>query len=303
MSEAPDAVKLLVEPDDGIAALLRQIEQARESVDTTIFRFDLAEVERALAAAVARGVRVRALIARTNGGGEKLLRKLELRLLDAGVILARSDDTLVRYHGKLLIADGAALTLMLFNYTRLDTFKSRSFAIVTRDAATVQDALSLFESDMTRQPYTPAHARLVVSPENSRQELAAFIKAANAQLLVYDPKVSDRLMLRLIEERARQGVEVRILGKVGKHAKTVTAEKLCGLRLHARVIVRDGRDAFLGSQSLRKLELDHRREVGIIVDDRTVVSRLVAVFEADWAAATAPKPAADEEAAAAASSQ
>jgi hypothetical protein len=30
-----------------------------------------------------------------------------------------------------------------------------------------------------------------------------------------------------------------------------------------RVIIRDGRDAFIGSQSLRKLELDQRREVGV----------------------------------------
>ena len=35
-----------------------------------------------------------------------------------------------------------------------------------------------------------------------------------------------------------------------------------GKRLHVRAIVRDGRRAFVGSQSLRKLELDERREVG-----------------------------------------
>ncbi len=284
-------MKLLVEPDDGIAAVVQQIEQARESVDTTVFRFDLGEVEQALKAAVARGVRVRALVAHANGGGEKLLRKLELRLLDGGVILARSGDDLVRYHGKLLIADGAALTVMLFNYTRLDTAKSRSFAVTTQDPSVVREALALFESDLTRQPYVPGSERLVVSPENSRQELGAFIRGAKTQLFIYDPKVSDRLMLRLVEERLRQGVDVRILGKVGKHAKTVTAERLSGLRLHARVIVRDAQDAFLGSQSLRKLELDGRREVGIIVDDPPVVSKLVAVFEADWAAARTAKAA------------
>jgi hypothetical protein len=40
-----------------------------------------------------------------------------------------------------------------------------------------------------------------------------------------------------------------------------------GKRLHVRAIVRDGRRAFVGSQSLRKVELDERREVGIIIRD------------------------------------
>jgi uncharacterized membrane protein len=38
----------------------------------------------------------------------------------------------------------------------------------------------------------------------------------------------------------------------------------------------------VGSQSLRVAELDSRREVGIIVRDSKVVSRMVRTFEADW---------------------
>ena len=52
--------------------------------------------------------------------------------------------------------------------------------------------------------------------------------------------------------------------------------------LHVRAIVRDGRRAFIGSQSLRKLELDERREVGIIVRDRKVVRKVEKVFNDDW---------------------
>ena len=43
-----------------------------------------------------------------------------------------------------------------------------------------------------------------------------------------------------------------------------------------------GKRAFLGSQSLRKLELEKRREVGIIVTDESVVREMRAVFKADW---------------------
>jgi phosphatidylserine/phosphatidylglycerophosphate/cardiolipin synthase-like enzyme len=127
-------VKLLVEPEVGVGPLIAEIKRARYTIDTTIFRFDLGEVEKALQAAVVRGVKVRALVAHTNSDGEKLLRKLELRFLEHGITLARSGDDLVRYHGKMLIVDRATLVLMAFNYTRLDAARSRSFAIVTRDA-------------------------------------------------------------------------------------------------------------------------------------------------------------------------
>ena len=47
--------------------------------------------------------------------------------------------------------------------------------------------------------------------------------------------------------------------------------------------MRDGAAAFVGSQSLRKLELDGRREVGIIITNTRVARGIQAVFEADWA--------------------
>jgi phosphatidylserine/phosphatidylglycerophosphate/cardiolipin synthase-like enzyme len=58
---------------------------------------------------------------------------------------------------------------------------------------------------------------------------------------------------------------------------------LRGFRLHTRTIVCDRREAFVGSQSLRKAELDARREVGLIVRGKKVVSGLLDTFEADWA--------------------
>jgi hypothetical protein len=54
------------------------------------------------------------------------------------------------------------------------------------------------------------------------------------------------------------------------------------MRLHTRTIIRDGKHAFLGSQSLRALELDARREVGIIFRDPGAVARLTATFRSDW---------------------
>ena len=78
-------------------------------MDIAIFRLDRQDVELALKAAAARGVRVTALIAFSNRGGERRLRQIELRLLAAGIIVARTSDDLIRYHGKYIIIDRRVL--------------------------------------------------------------------------------------------------------------------------------------------------------------------------------------------------
>src|SRR5262249_55720738 len=74
----------------------------------------------------------------------------------------------------------------------------------------------------------------------------------------------------------------RLFGKLGKGAEGIQARKLPDLRLHVRAIVRDGLAVFVGSQSLRKLELDGRREIGVIVSDERVARKIRDVFETDW---------------------
>jgi cardiolipin synthase len=274
-------VKLIIEPDNGVAPLLSAIKNAKKSVEIAIFRFDHKGIEAALKAAAEKGVRVTALIAFANRGGEKSLRKLELRFLDAGIIIARSADDLVRYHDKFILIDRRVLYVLSFNFTHLDIDHSRGFGIVTRNVKWVKEAVKLFRADCTRTAYAPAAETFVVSPANSRKALGAFLKRAKKQLLIYDPKIADREMLRILQERAKAGVEIRIIGRVAGRVK-FNAQKLAGTRLHTRTIIRDRHQAFVGSQSLREAELDSRRELGLIIDDAQTVKKLVETFESDW---------------------
>jgi phosphatidylserine/phosphatidylglycerophosphate/cardiolipin synthase-like enzyme len=158
----------------------------------------------------------------------------------------------------------------------------------------VKEALSLFDADFDRKSYKGNARYFVVSPVNSRDRIARLIKNAQKQLLVYCAQVSDNAMIRMLEARAKAGVDVRIIGKIEKgHA--ITAEKYPGARLHVRAIVRDGRWAFVGSQGLRRIELDARREIGVIVKHPRVVKRIVELFESDWAATQAGKKERKEE--------
>ncbi|MGI4827415.1 MAG: phospholipase D-like domain-containing protein [Janthinobacterium lividum] len=275
-------MRLLVQPEDGIQPVVDALDGAKKSIQILIFRFDRAEVERALVEAAHRGVSVTALIAHTNHGGEKYLRRFEMRLLEQGITVARTADDLVRYHGKMFIIDGKELYLLAFNYTHIDITLSRSFAAVIKDPEIVREAQRLFECDVKRTPYLSENESLVVSPQNTRQRLKAFIAGAKKQLLIYEMKLSDPEFIRQLNAKVTEGVEVRIITRAAIKNASLPV-RISPMRLHIRGMVRDGHDAFIGSMSMRRLELASRREVGVIFHDPKSVKRMAAVFEQDWA--------------------
>ncbi len=281
------ALKLFTQPESGIEPLLEGLRSARKSIKILIFRFDRSEVERALVEAVQRGVQVQALIAFTNRGEEKNLRKLESRLLGAGVTVSRTADDLVRYHGKMFIIDGKELWLLAFNYTHMDITLSRSFAAVIRTPDVVAEAVKLFEADVARAHYRAGCDDFVVSPANARVQLMNFIRGAKKQLLLYEMKISDIDFMELLAQKKSEGVDVRIIGRVSSKNNVLNVRTI-PLRLHVRAILRDGKEAFLGSQSLRKLELEARREIGVIFRDGKAVRQMIDIFEHDWQSGAPP---------------
>jgi phosphatidylserine/phosphatidylglycerophosphate/cardiolipin synthase-like enzyme len=283
-SESGLLVKLMLQPDDGIEPVVRALGRAKKSIQILVFRVDRNELEKALLDAVERGVAVQALSAYTNRGGDKNLRRFEMRLLDKGVTVTRTANDLLRYHGKMMIIDGKELYVFAFNFTHLDIALSRSFGISTSSPKVVKEAIKLFDCDSKRQPYTAACSEFVVSPVNAREQLTKFIKGAKKQLLIYEMKISDPEFVKLLTEKISQGLDVKVIGRASVSGRSLPIRTM-PTRLHARVMVRDGASAFLGSQSLRRVELEVRREVGIIFHDKHVAKKLMSVFEADWRSA------------------
>jgi cardiolipin synthase A/B len=275
-------LKLIIQPDDGVTPLFTAINNAKESLDMTIFRFDRHDLAKAIEAAVKRGVKVNALIAYANRGGEKSLRNLEMRFLEAGVTVTRSASDLIRYHSKFMVIDRKTLHVLSFNFTHMDIDRSRGFGIITEDPKWVAEALALLEADSKRMSYSCDLDTFVVSPANARKVLAKFIGRAKKQLLIYDPNASDKDMLKILHDRQKHGVEIRVIGAIDGDCPK---RKLSKLLLHTRAIIRDGSRVFIGSQSLRAAELDSRREVGLIVRNPEIVNKVIAMFETDWSSA------------------
>ena len=142
----------------------------------------------------------------------------------------------------------------------------------------------MIDADALRNDYTVTAPDLVISPDNSRVRLSQYLSKARESLDIYDPGLTDDKMIGLLKQLAAKGVTIRILGKLEKkwQGNDFDARPFPGKRLHVRAIIRDGRRVFVGSQSLRKLELDKRREVGLIVRDPVIVKGIRKTFEKDW---------------------
>jgi phosphatidylserine/phosphatidylglycerophosphate/cardiolipin synthase-like enzyme len=274
-------MRVIIQPRDGVEPLIEGIGQAKTSVEIIIYRLDRLEIEQALIEAAARGVQVHALITYTNKDDLPEIKRFEKRLTRSGVRVTRTAEKLVRYHCKMMIVDRRRLFLLTFNFTFLDIYHSRAFGVITENPAMVAEAIHLFEVDAERTIRIPVNRHLVVSPVNARTKLSEFILGAEKQLLIYDDKLSDTRMIEHLEGRAKAGVDVKVIGKMRRSVKGVEVRKLSPIRLHAQAIIRDGTEVFFGSQSLRKVELDRRREVGLITDVREAVKNFFVIFEMD----------------------
>ena len=169
----------------------------------------------------------------------------------------------------MMIVDRRTLFLLSFNFVHLDIDHSRGFGLVSTNSKVVQEAIRLFDADLNRQTYTGGLKAFIVSPvECPQASFRPSSRRRSKQLLIYDPKIADKHILRLLEEHAKAGVDVKIIGSVGARNSNLPVTPLTSMRLHTRTIIRDGSQAFVGSQSLRPPELDPRREIGIIVRRR-----------------------------------
>jgi phosphatidylserine/phosphatidylglycerophosphate/cardiolipin synthase-like enzyme len=99
----------------------------------------------------------------------------------------------------------------------------------------------------------------------------------------------------MLKKKVEDGVDVRILGAVGRAGGGLRREKIPDLRVHVRALLRDDRELFIGSQGLRAIELDRRRELGLVLRERTTIKRFRDVFEADWKASGAKDDDEDDE--------
>jgi cardiolipin synthase len=292
--------QLLVMPDDGAAAVESLIDEARESLRLKQFKLQSERIEQALLRAHRRGVRVRVMLNPHTSGGDRWNDEAYARLGAWGMEVAWTSDAFPVTHEKSLVVDRAAALIATFNLSEKYFTETRDYGVVTHAPAVVEQVIAGFEADWNRVAFQPdLSVGLVWSNLHSRGQLARIVDLARETLWIQHPKVVDAVMLDRIVAASERGVKVRFLCG-GKHGISdwdiydtfaslrvmsrfgVKVRRQKRPKLHAKLLLADGRFAQTGSMNLDRSAFDLRRELGIETDAPAVVERLRASFARDW---------------------
>lgn len=259
--------RIVIEPAERRAAVLRVIRGARRRLGLTIFRLNDQVVLDEVGAAVARGVEVDVLLTRRASGWRRRLDRLRQALERQGVRVTPHGARATKHHAKYVVADEGPLLVASFNLTRKCFEHTCDFALETYDPAAVVDAWRLFDADLARRPLplaAAARSRLVVGPEWAGDAVRSLLEGATRRIAIIDHKLDDPRVRRILQAKARQGVRV----------DHVATRLVGGRTAHGKVTIVDGRTALVGSLALSATSLELRRELGILVTDRDIVRRL-----------------------------
>ncbi|HEY5383343.1 MAG TPA: phospholipase D-like domain-containing protein [Candidatus Paceibacterota bacterium] len=292
---------LIIEPQAGNAPVLAMIQNASSSIDMVMYELQDMQIEQALANAAARGVAVRVLL---NGG---YYGKPDTSINQPAYDFLQSHGVLVRWtpayfaltHEKALVADKREALIMTFNLTPRYYASSRDFGIDDKDSADIVAIEQAFDDDWqgVKQPASQGDD-LLWSPQ-SADVLLGIITSAHKTLDVYNEEMSDTRIIDALASASERGVRVRVvmtyssnwksafiaLEQAGASVHTYAAQ--APLYIHAKMIVADGTEAFVGSQNFSATSLDSNREGGLVLADPEIITQLEKTFQKDYANAQA----------------
>ncbi len=311
IGQGTQGVQVFVEPTASESVITSAIDQAKQSVWLEIYLLTDSKVIRALEEASNRGLDVRVMLEpHPYGGGGISPRETLDKLNAAGIKAQPTSSSFSLTHEKGMIIDGQTVYIMTCNFTlaALGASKytlNREYGIIDNNAQDVQAVSAIFNADWNRSNAQYNDPNLVVSPDNSRNAFASLINGAHKTLAIEAEEMQDSQIEQDLVNAAQRGVQVQVIlptsSSSGENAGSdsnsqgistieqggVQVKEDHHLYMHAKIIIVDGQQAFVGSENISTASLDHNRELGLIVSDQSVLNTLQQTFQQDWAASQA----------------
>jgi cardiolipin synthase A/B len=290
---------LVTEPQDGYGPIDQLITSAASTLDMTMYELTDTTAEADLAADAARGVDVRVIL---DTNLEKSNNTPAYTYLTShGVHVVWASSTYAATHQKTVTADDTTTAIMTGNLTSQYYSTSRDFAVIENNSFDVKAIEKVFNADYAHSAITPTDGdHLVWSPTDSQTQLLALINDATSSLEVENEEMGDPAVTTALENAAKRSVNVEIimtnddneyasefdaLTTAGAHVRTYAYT--ASLYIHAKVIIADGTQLFLGSENFSNASLNKNRELGFITTSTTLINPVVATLASDYAGATA----------------
>jgi phosphatidylserine/phosphatidylglycerophosphate/cardiolipin synthase-like enzyme len=294
--------QLIVLPDDTAKPIVDAIAAARSALQVRMFLFTDPTLLDSVIAAKQRGVKVRVMLNPARRSGESENEEARATLLAAGIEVRDSNPKFELTHQKSMVVDGRVGFVESLNWEPRDLTETRDYAVITTHELETREMVDCFDADWTQQDFKPhPQSQLIWCPDNGRQRVAAFIDGARETLWVQNERYQDMVIIERLVRAAVRGVKVHILTKPPHSLKAekliegvgglrilqdvgVKVHTMKHLKLHAKMMLRDGERAIVGSINLAPGSFDGRRELAIESEERGAVQRLEQTAAADWAA-------------------
>jgi phosphatidylserine/phosphatidylglycerophosphate/cardiolipin synthase-like enzyme len=292
--------QLIVLPDDTGKPIIDAIDGAGRTLNIRMFLFTDPTLLATVCAAQQRGVKVRVMLNPARRRGESENEEARATLVAAGVEVRDSNPAFALTHQKSMVVDGRIGFVESLNWEPRDLTKTRDYAIVTTRDHEVEEMVACFEADWAHEEFAP-HPRstLVWCPNNGRQRMAAFIDATRHSLWLQNERYQDQVIIERLVRAVTRGVKVHILAKPPHTLKPdkliegvgglrilqdvgAKVHTLKHLKLHAKMMLADGKRALVGSINIAPGSFDARRELAIETDEPDALRRLEQTAKHDW---------------------
>lgn len=284
-----------LEPEHSYGPILEVIQSAKKTIRVEMFVLNDRDVIQALKDARKRGVDVRVIV-ESDPPGVGTGNKPAIAELQANDIQVKAGNPAYPLtHTRAIAVDDRIALIMTLDQTHSAFTGNREYGIIDADKDDVAEINSVFDADWNQTAKQSANPDLIWGPESSRQRITALIDAATKSLDIEAGEMQDDQIMERLIAAVRRGVVVRLImspSQSGPDANIVGRDKLkrggVTLRMlkvpfiHATMIVADKTRGFVGSQDFTPASLDSNRELGILVQEPTVVGGLGGTFLNDW---------------------
>ena len=296
LPKAQQTRKLFVEPDAGESIILDAINTAHHSIWLEMYLLTDTSIIQALENVAHHKVDVRVMLEPAPYGGgspQDVIDELKL----AGITVKTTSPNFTLTHEKGMVIDGNTAFIMScnFTYSALNG-TNREYGVIDTVAQDVQGVTDIFNADWNRTLPHITNTSLVISPTNSRTALTTLIGSAKKTLILEEEEMLDDSIEQALVNAAHRGVSVQVIlptpykGESDSNSSGIAVLKKGGVQvkedsqlyIHAKMIVADGVQAFVGSENISAPSLDGNRELGILLTDKGTLMTLQKTFRQDW---------------------
>lgn len=284
--------KLVTESYSGMVPLIKAINSAQKFIHLEIYGFTQYDLAEALGNASARGINVSVMLEKSPVGGDTENWDVRYMLRHYGIHVKWANPAYFLTHAKFIVIDGIETYVFTGNFTYSTFHKNREFGIEVTDPGIVKEIDSIFQRDWDRKSVDSINSPdILLSPIDARSKIENLLNSATVSLDIWQQEMEDPEINNIVEKKIKEGVKVRViippLYRVSGNSDAVDLlgidhiRALSDLYVHAKVIVVDGKRAYIGSNNF-STGLDQNREMGIITDNSDVIKTLLEMFEIDW---------------------